>query len=94
MHSFLKGYKLEFKSKAKRALRKIDKKNSSQIIKQLNLLVSGHDNLDIKKLSAKKSPLYRLRCGNYRAIYKVEHKVILVIVVKIGHRKNIYDEEL
>ena len=34
--------------------------------------------------------LYRVRSGNYRVIYEVEDRVILVTVVKVGHRKDIY----
>ena len=34
--------------------------------------------------------LYRLRFGDYRAVYRIEANVLLVLVVKIGHRKDIY----
>jgi len=34
--------------------------------------------------------LYRMRIGNYRVIYEVEDLVILVTVIKVGHRKDIY----
>ena len=33
---------------------------------------------------------YRLRVGDYRAIYQVRKKEVLVLVIKIGHRKDIY----
>ena len=34
--------------------------------------------------------LYRLRVGDYRVIYQIRDKVLLVLVVKIGHRKDVY----
>lgn len=35
--------------------------------------------------------LYRVRVGNYRIVYDIEDDVLTVTVIKIGHRKNIYD---
>ena len=34
--------------------------------------------------------LYRFRVGDYRVIYQIRDKVLLVLVVKIGHRKDVY----
>ncbi|HJD60253.1 MAG TPA: type II toxin-antitoxin system RelE/ParE family toxin [Rickettsia endosymbiont of Omalisus fontisbellaquei] len=44
----------------------------------------------IKKLSGIDN-LYRLRIENYRIIYQVEHKILLILVLKIGGRKEIYE---
>ena len=35
-------------------------------------------------------PLYRLRVGDYRVVYEIHEKVVLVIVVGVGHRKEVY----
>ena len=35
--------------------------------------------------------LMKLRVGNYRIIYKIEKAVVTVFVIKIGHRKEVYD---
>ena len=34
--------------------------------------------------------LYRIRSGDYRVIYQIQDKALLILVVKIGHRKEIY----
>ena len=34
--------------------------------------------------------LYRIRVGDYRVIYKVEKKVLLILVVRVGHRREVY----
>ena len=34
--------------------------------------------------------LYRIRVGDYRIIYRVEEEVVLVIVFRIGHRRDVY----
>lgn len=43
-----------------------------------------------KKLSGKDFGLYRLRTGDFRIIYRVEEEAILVLLVKIGDRKDVY----
>lgn len=35
--------------------------------------------------------LYRIRVGDYRVVYTVRHQVLVVLVVAIGHRREIYD---
>ena len=44
-----------------------------------------------KKLISKEITLYRYRYGDYRIIYKIEHNPNTITVLRIGHRKNIYD---
>jgi mRNA interferase RelE/StbE len=42
-----------------------------------------------KKLSGKHD-IYRLRVGNYRILYQVREKILVVLVVSIGHRREVY----
>lgn len=44
-----------------------------------------------KKLKGKINPaLYRIRCGDYRIIYTIEDDVLIIVIIEIGHRKQIY----
>ena len=43
----------------------------------------------IKKLSSEED-MYRLRVGDYRIIYQIREKSLLVLIVRIGHRSDIY----
>jgi mRNA interferase RelE/StbE len=43
----------------------------------------------VKKLSAEEE-LYRIRVGNYRIIYAIQDDILLVTVVKVGDRKEVY----
>lgn len=52
-------------------------------------LKNGSKNLDIKKLKSEHD-LYRLRVGSFRVIYSIEHEKIIIYVVAIGHRREIY----
>ncbi|WP_017749501.1 type II toxin-antitoxin system RelE family toxin [Scytonema hofmannii] len=36
------------------------------------------------------SELYRVRAGNYRIIYQIQDDVLLVTIVRVGHRRDVY----
>src|SRR5665213_1866463 len=44
----------------------------------------------IKLKGSTKDPLYRIRCGDYRIVYTIKDDVLVVIVIEIGHRREIY----
>jgi mRNA interferase RelE/StbE len=44
-----------------------------------------------KKLKGNEN-LYRIRSGNYRVVYQIQEKVLIVLVVRIGDRKDIYSD--
>lgn len=85
------GYEVILSDEAKRFLKKLDSKIVSRILAKLKDLTSEKcENLDIKKLKENKS-LYRIRVGDYRIIYSINNREIIVFVVKIGHRKDVYE---
>jgi len=43
----------------------------------------------VKKLAGDEA-LYRLRVGDYRVIYQVRDRVLVVLVVEVGHRRDVY----
>ncbi|GAJ15690.1 unnamed protein product, partial [marine sediment metagenome] len=43
-----------------------------------------------KPLVGNLSGLWSLKFGNYRTIYQIKHQELLILVLKIGHRKNVY----
>ena len=43
----------------------------------------------MKKLAAKEN-LYRYRVGDYRIIYEIRDKILVVLIVRIGHRREVY----
>jgi len=85
-------YALKFLEKARDDLKKIDK--AHQIIIKEKLLILAKDprvlKNNIKKLKGTKESYYRLRVGNYRVIFKKEEERLIIIVVRIGHRKEVY----
>lgn len=71
-------------------LHKINSRDACFIERKLNELINGAQNLDIKKLMGTNYPTYRLRVGYYRVLYEVYEQEIIVKVIRIGQRKDIY----
>ena len=86
-------YSLIFDRKAVNDLSRIDKPFQRIIKRKLELLASNPEVLknDIKVLKGKIPNLYRLRVGKYRVVYIQDNDKLIVLIVRIGHRKNIYD---
>ncbi len=81
-------YQLRLKPSAKKDLDKIPKRDKERIyILLINLTKNPYIG---KKLEGKLSEYYSIRLWPYRIIYKIFKKELLVIVIKIGHRKKIY----
>ncbi len=83
-----KMFQIEITETAKQFLKKIEKRDSEII---LNKIYSIKDNpfRFLKRLQGEK--LWRLRIGDYRAVVDVLISLNKIIVIRIGHRKNIYN---
>lgn len=81
-------FQIEFTETAKDFLKKLQKKDAEII---LNKIYSIRENpyRFLKRLQGEK--LWRLRIGDYRAKVDVIVSINKIIVIRIGHRKNIYD---
>jgi len=81
-------YKIEILSTADKNLRRINSKDREKIAQGINKLSNNPRPQGSKKL--KGSDFYRLRIGDYRVIYLIKEKQLIVIIVRIGHRREIY----
>jgi mRNA interferase RelE/StbE len=86
-------FKIELSNKSVKYLNKLDKPMKKRISDHLLILRENprHPELDIKKLKGSTS-LYRLRVGNYRILYTIEDNILVVFVIKIGPRGDVYDD--
>ena len=82
-------YNIELKPQAAKFIAAQSKKIQRQLIAHIEALASTPRPAGCKLLYAKEN-LYRIRSGNYRIIYQIQDKKLLVVVVKIGDRKEIY----
>lgn len=79
-------YKIIIKKRAKKFIDKLPRNERLRVIKAIEMLPDGED---IKKLKGH-DDLLRLRVGEYRIIYKVEHGELIVLVIDAGNRGEIY----
>ena len=85
-------YKLLFLKEAAEEFKKLDKAVQRIIKEKLEILAKNPELLknNIKPLKGKYKGLYRLKVGNYRVIYRLEKEKITILVIRIGHRRDIY----
>ena len=80
-------YKIIILPVAQHQLEKLEKNVQERILNSLERIKMRPYDF-VKKLVG--SPLYRLRVGDYRVILKIVNDTMIVYVVEVGHRKNIY----
>ena len=80
-------YKLKIKKNAQKSLAKIAEPFQTKIINKIYDL-SENPYYNTKKLTGRDA--YRIRVGNYRIIYEINNNELIVLVINIGHRKEIY----
>ena len=83
------SYKIEWKNPAKKELKKLDKAVIPKIITAVESLQDEPHPPGHKKLQGSEHT-YRIRVGDYRVVYSIENQILLIEIVKVGHRKDIY----
>lgn len=85
-------YKVIFTERAKKQLKKLDKHIAALIIGWLEKNIQNCENprLHGKGLVENKSGQWRYRIGDYRVICEIQDKEITVLVLEVGHRREIY----
>jgi mRNA interferase RelE/StbE len=81
-------YSIQIEKNAEDFLKKLQKKDAEIILNKIYLIRENPYRF-LKRLQGEK--LWRLRIGDYRAIVDVIISMNKIIVIRIGHRKNIYD---
>ncbi len=82
------SYRIEISKRVRKDFRPIPKKDAEQILLEIQKLADDPQPAQSKKL--KGEDLYRIRIGVYRVIYEIIDDRLIITVVKVGHRKDIY----
>lgn len=82
------SYKLVFKKSVAKDLRAFPKTDVQRIIQRIQLLADDPRPPGCEKLSGLER--YRVRQGVYRIVYEVEDAILTVLVVRVGHRRDVY----
>ena len=81
-------YSIKIKASAARALRKIDPVDRRRVVAAIDRL--AHERSAGSALKGEFGGLRRLRVGRYRIIYETIHEELTVLVVRVGHRREVY----
>lgn len=82
-------YKIEWKRSAIKELEKLPRPMISRIVSAVDNLSSTPYPQGVRKLAGTEDS-YRIRIGNYRVIYKIIENKLIVEIIRVGHRKDIY----
>jgi len=83
------SWRIEFSRPAGRQFAALPRKEQERLKARIDRLTENPYPSGVKKLAGEEG-LYRLRSGDYRLIYTVQDEVLVVLVLKIGHRRDIY----
>lgn len=85
-------YELHFLSSAKKEFARLDTVAQKIIKEKLLILTTNPDTLknNIKALKGEYKGKFRLRINQYRVVFQVKDEELIIIVVRVGHRKEVY----
>ena len=81
-------YKLEFKQSVAKDLRSVPNADVRRILNRIEQLAENPRAEDCIKLTGQ--DVYRVRVGMYRILYEIKDEVLVVDLIKVGHRSRVY----
>ncbi len=81
-------YEIVLRKSVRKDLEPIPKRDVQRILADIAKLANAPRPPQSRKLSG--SEKYRLRCGVYRVLYEIQDEILIVCVVKVGHRREVY----
>jgi mRNA interferase RelE/StbE len=89
-----RAWTIEFDDRARRELRKLDAKIQKTILRYLRERIAGAEDPRVfgKPLRMKLAGLWRYRVGDYRLICRFEENRMVVMILKVGHRSDVYED--
>jgi len=82
-------YKVQFSPRAERQLRDLPREAQARLKTRIDALAEDPRPRGVERLSGAEE-YYRIRVGVYRVIYAIEDRDLIVLVVKVGHRRDVY----
>ncbi len=82
-------YQIEFVNQAAKQFRTLPVQIQEQLKAKIDALSTNPRPHGITKLAGE-DDLYRIRSGDYRIIYTIQDRQLLILIVKIGHRRDVY----
>jgi len=82
-------YRIEATATARRQVRRLPRETQDRVRLRVRALAIDPRPPGVTKLTGHER-LYRIRVGDYRVIYEIRDEVLLVLVVEVGHRRDVY----
>ena len=82
------SFEILFRQSVAKDFRQIPKKDVARILKRIEGLKTDPRPPGAEKLSGREK--YRIRQGDYRILYEIQNEQLIVVVVKVGHRRDVY----
>jgi mRNA interferase RelE/StbE len=84
------SYSVRIKASAAKELEAIgSNKDRQRVAQAIQGLAHDPRPIGCVKLSGRTN-LYRIRSGDYRVLYSIEDEILVILVIKIGHRRDVY----
>ena len=83
------AYQVIVKPSAEKVIRKLDRDTRRKVTRLLEALAEEPRPGGVVKLAGDDN-LWRVRIGDYRVVYEIHDKRLVILVVKVGHRKDVY----
>ncbi|MBN2700241.1 MAG: type II toxin-antitoxin system RelE family toxin [Methylohalobius sp. ZOD2] len=83
------AYEIELAASAKKQFDKLPANIRQRLAKTINQLSTTPRPPGVTKLKGE-DQLYRVRVGDYRIVYRIEDNRLLVLILKVGHRRAVY----
>ena len=84
-------YSIEFKKSAAKSLRKLPNSAKKRILTKLSSFENSPPPITETKLKGN-NPFHKIRVDDYRIIYEYQGEILVILIIKIGHRKDIYNK--
>ncbi len=85
----MKSYRLNYRKSVSKDLRAIQTRYRQAIVERIELLANNpHPTNSVKLRGA--TDLYRVRYADYRIIYQIDEDIVTILIIKVGHRREIY----
>ena len=82
-------YEIKYRSSVEKDLRKLPKNVLPRVVNRIQKLSNEPIPSGASKLKGTNN-IYRLRQGDYRIVYSLEKNELLILIVKVAHRKDVY----
>lgn len=83
-------YKIKLYKSFAKDIKVLPLRDYQKLVKSIYQLASDPFPSGFKKLKTSEDDYYRIRVGNYRIIYQVNNNELEILIIKVGHRKDVY----